>query len=205
MIRLGLLILAVFYLALPAMAQSIQVRSGEHADFSRLTLNLPERIGWSVVPSERGAHVLLGSNALTIDPGVIFDRIPRDRLTDAQWNAERRRLELTFGCDCAVRGFWFGKSMLVLDISARDPDRADEPDLTGQRLVSHAPEPVPSRATNLLTTFVAAAPWPWPGRRRVPLACDAPPRWPPPARSSWRQWWPSGPPRCPPRGSWWPA
>ena len=153
MIRLGLLILAVFYLALPAMAQGIQVRSGEHADFSRLTLNLPERIGWSVVPSERGAHVLLDSDTLSIDPAMIFDRIPRDRLTDVQWNVERRRLELTFGCDCAVNGFWFGRSMLVLDISAREPVRADEPDLMGQRLVSAAPEPLPSRATGLLTPF----------------------------------------------------
>ncbi len=124
MIGLIRLLVLLALAAPPVQAQVIEMRSGEHEAFTRLTLALPERADWSIIPVDGGAHVRFSDEDLSIDTGRVFERIPRDRLTDARWNAGGRTLELTFGCACEVRGFWFGASMLVLDVSA-GPDPID--------------------------------------------------------------------------------
>jgi len=60
--------------------------------------------------------------ALRFDLSGAFDRIGRDRLRALAAPEGQGRLLLDLGCDCALRPFWHGARMLVLDIA--DPPAA---------------------------------------------------------------------------------
>ena len=75
------------FLTTMAQAQTVAIRSGEHAEFSRLTMNLPSRPNWQIEASETGARLIINQPNLTLDPSSVFTRIPRDRLTDLSWQA----------------------------------------------------------------------------------------------------------------------
>lgn len=144
MIRLFLIILSLLYLAIPARAQVVQVRSGEHENFSRLTINLPDRLDWSVEPNNEGARVVFSNAGLQLDTSVIFDRIPRARLSNATWNESRRSLDLRFDCACVVTGFWHGSSMLVLDVQDDKVGRSE----TTPAPLGNAPLTLPQKETS---------------------------------------------------------
>lgn len=114
----------LIYLALvgDVQAQTVQVRSGEHEAYSRLTMALPSRIPFQLEPGDRGVRILFENSGFTLDTSQIFARIPRDRLFDAEWDAKSRALELKFQCACEAKAFWHDRSMLVVDISNRRPD-----------------------------------------------------------------------------------
>jgi len=125
MIRVFLITLALIYLTLPSAAQTVSIRSGEHDSFSRLTLELPERIEWTIEQVDQRAYIRFKSSTLIVNADDVFDRIPRDRLSSILWDSEKRQIDLQLACDCRVNGFWFGKALLVLDISdakATSPD-----------------------------------------------------------------------------------
>ena len=109
-----------------AVAQTVQIRSGEHDTFSRLTMALPKRVEWQVTEVDGGVDLILKSPQLTLDTSAIFTRIPQDRLTAATWSGPNRALQLRFTCACEADVFWHGASLLVLDIrDAPDTTEAD--------------------------------------------------------------------------------
>jgi len=118
MIRLLLPLLA---LLLPAMAtaQTVPVRSGAHAEFTRLVLDMPRRVTWRVQTRETGASVIFETSDdapdLDFELDSVFDRIGRERVRAVA--AGPGRLEIDFACACDLRAFWHGARMLVLDIA----------------------------------------------------------------------------------------
>ncbi len=122
MIRLFLIGLSLIFLALPVGAQEARLLSGKHDTFTRLTLNLPSRIEWTLETWEDGAEIYFDSQSLSVDLSYAFNRIQRERLKDVSWNNNQSTLKLSFDCACEVKGFWHENSLLVFDI-------IDNPDL----------------------------------------------------------------------------
>ena len=112
---LSLLLLVAF--AQSAYAQTVSVRSGAHDSFTRLVLNLPERLDWVIENTESGASVVFPQSNVTFDTSKVFNRVTRDRLEDISAPSGAARLDLTFDCNCTLQPFWNDRTMLVLDLA----------------------------------------------------------------------------------------
>lgn len=117
MISRVLSLLLFFAFAQAAAAQTVAVRSGDHDSFTRLVLNLPDRLDWTSESTPTGASVIFPKNSVAFDTSAVFDRITRDRLTNISAPTGAARLDLTFDCKCTLRPFWNDRTMLVLDIA----------------------------------------------------------------------------------------
>ena len=120
-----------------ASAQTIPVRSGEHDSFTRLVLQIPKGVDWSVASRARSANVKLELPGAKFDIGQVFDRIPRSRLLGVTQSGAESTLTLDLGCDCDVVGFTQSGTLLVVDISDPPKPWSANPD----RLVPTNPKP----------------------------------------------------------------
>ncbi|MGY6410609.1 MAG: hypothetical protein ACXIUV_06250 [Alkalilacustris sp.] len=118
----------------PALSQSLTMRSGEHASFTRLTLPVPAGQSWQVGRTEDGYGVRLPDLQASIDTSEVFARIPRSRLSDLRIVSQG--VDLILGCTaCHANAFRAG-SLLVIDIrdGAASADARFEARLSGPRL-----------------------------------------------------------------------
>jgi tetratricopeptide (TPR) repeat protein len=119
MIRLAALLLA---LASPTLADTARVVSGEHADFTRLVVELPQDAVWTVGRIPLGYAFATDSAAQPgYDLSRVWNRIPRTRLRALRANPETGALELTLACPCHVFPFEYRPGMIVLDIKDGPP------------------------------------------------------------------------------------
>ncbi|SEL54720.1 hypothetical protein SAMN05443999_10650 [Roseovarius azorensis] len=118
MIARLLLALLFCLLGQTGIAQTVQIRSGDHEGFTRLVMTLPARIEWQTETREGGASLVFARPGLVFDTSRVFDRITRARLADIVAPTGQSRLDLSFACDCGLLTFWHDRSMLVVDISA---------------------------------------------------------------------------------------
>lgn len=124
----------VFLLSgLSAFAQGVPIRSGEHTGFTRLALDLPERIGWTRENGEGRVSIIFADRTLLFDTGRVFERSTRDRLADLSTVGSGGRLDLRLACDCRVDLFWHARAMLVIDIHDRPVTRHSRTDSAAQR------------------------------------------------------------------------
>lgn len=98
-------------------APTVVVRSGEHGTFSRLVMQVPESVEWSLEQGEGQATLNLQMPGVQFDTSQAFDRIPKTRLTGLAQKEQGGALDLTLGCDCQVVGFRHSGALLVIDIS----------------------------------------------------------------------------------------
>ena len=120
--------------AAPVTAQSITMRSGEHAAFTRLTLPVPPGQSWQVGRTDDGYGVRLPDLDAQIDTSGVFARIPRSRLADLRPVAQG--IDLVLGCtDCHANAF-HERGLLVIDIRNGAPPQGArfEARLTGARV-----------------------------------------------------------------------
>jgi hypothetical protein len=143
MIRAAVFCLAL-WLAAPALAQSVTVRSGAHEGFDRLVIDLPRRLDYRIEAHAGGATLVLDVPTLRFDVAAVFARIARNRLRALAAPEGQARLRLDLACDCQLRTFWHGEAMLVIDI----PDPV-QPSLTRRPAVRLGPA-APSPATGAL-------------------------------------------------------
>lgn len=115
-IALLLVLMSTGFAALPTWAQTVTVRGGEHGDFTRLVLSLPERTGWSYSADGRAGTLRLERSGLDFDTGQVFRFIPRTRLTALAPLPDGSGLLLDLACDCPVAVFEDRPGLLVLDI-----------------------------------------------------------------------------------------
>ncbi len=101
---------------LTAMAGTVTFRSGEHADFSRLVLDIPPGTDWSL---NRLAddYVLSLGEGMSFDTSAAFDRIPRDRIAALETPPDTGELVVRLGCDCHAVAFLFAPGKLVIDVA----------------------------------------------------------------------------------------
>lgn len=160
-------LLALIILAVTApsalQAQTVAVRAGEHATFSRLALDLPRRSGWRVERGPNAATLIIAQDGIAFDTTAVFNRIPRERLTGLSSPAPGR-LVLDLACACPVEGFWHTDRMLVIDI--RDPRRGGPepgpgpaPRQIDQRSRPNSASPAAEPSARSLATRMITAPW----------------------------------------------
>lgn len=112
-----LLALIAMLLALPALAQTALVTSGEHADFTRLVVTLPEDAEWRFGRTEAGYELVAAAlPGLRYDLSGIWDRIPRTRLTNVWADPTTGALQLSLGCACHAFPFEFEPGTIVIDL-----------------------------------------------------------------------------------------
>ena len=154
-------------------AQSVSVRSGEHENFTRLVFDLPKRVDWDLQKTANQAFLRLSSADWTYDTSAVFDRIPRERVTDVTADPEDGRIMIALGCPCDVSGFWHGRAMLVIDVREIDPTQkakaaqSDEPSSvllqqleTGFASPSASARLVQERFASRMSAFVPGRPEP---------------------------------------------
>jgi hypothetical protein len=117
MIRWLVIVLAAW--TAPALAETARVISGEHADFTRLVVELPAASDWTVGRTAMGYGFVTRA---PVQPGYdlssVWDRIPRTRLQGLRVDPDSGALLLTLACDCHVFPFEYQPGMVVLDVRA---------------------------------------------------------------------------------------
>lgn len=112
-------LLAATFAAAPALAvEGGPIRSGEHADFSRLVLPIEPETEWNVEARAGGATLFFPGKALNFGTAGIFDRIPRSRIRDVRSTAgpEGTLVEVDLGCACRIGARFVDGRVLAFDV-----------------------------------------------------------------------------------------
>ena len=110
-------LLLLVMMATTVRAETARVISGEHADFTRLVIELPQAGDWSVGRIPDGyAFAAKTEPQPDYDLSSVWQRIPRDRLQSLAVDPATGALSLGLGCDCHVFPFEYGSGIVVLDI-----------------------------------------------------------------------------------------
>ncbi|MCC5965458.1 MAG: hypothetical protein JJU24_04915 [Natronohydrobacter sp.] len=100
--------------AAAAQITTIPVRAGEHMDFTRLVIRIPNDNGWRVTTEGRTARLIVDGPELRFDLSQTFSRIPRTRLGAVRTTSDGLIFELA--CDCELRASEDISQYLVIDI-----------------------------------------------------------------------------------------
>ncbi len=110
---------------LPLAAQqrdTVIVRSGEHADFSRLVFPGAQGQSWNVVQlSDNEVQIVFASSLPDLDLSSVFDLIPRDRLRAIE--TDDRTIIMSLACSCSVDVQQIPTGHIVIDIE--DPEETN--------------------------------------------------------------------------------
>lgn len=104
-----------------AIAETVVLRSGEHADFSRIVVQFSSSVNWSFGRSDNGYELRTDALGTEFDTSEIFDLIPRTRISEVS-SPGPGRLVLAVSCDCSGDVFEIRSGRLVLDIKDGAPD-----------------------------------------------------------------------------------
>lgn len=125
-------------------AEPVTVRTAEHEGFTRLVLDLPRPVAWSIVRSGNQHRLKLEGIAAEFDLRDSFRRITRQRVTNIRVEEEdENTLGISVGCDCVLESSLYDRRMLVIDVRPRlssDPDAVSS-DAPGPIARSAAPQP----------------------------------------------------------------
>lgn len=139
--------------ATPALAfEGGEVRSGEHADFSRIVMAVEPATEWSLETRDRKAVITFPDKSLAYDLRGVFDLIPRDRITDitTAQGAAGTTITLSLACDCRVSTKFVNGQYLAVDVgdptalaalSPDDPALIGPPPPEARTDAAKAPEP----------------------------------------------------------------
>ena len=107
--------LAIFHSG-PAQSQgaTVLVRAGEHRDYTRLILQLPEQNQWQLSRGTISARLDIEGPSMEFDLTETFSRIPRTRLRDLR--ASAGGLNLYIACDCDIQAREDIPQFLIIDI-----------------------------------------------------------------------------------------
>ncbi|WP_372834870.1 hypothetical protein [Puniceibacterium confluentis] len=128
MIRLLITCLVILWGGTAA-AQVLQVRSGEHAGFTRLVIDIPPGTDWALSPGQPpyDREIEFPGRSFSFDTGDVFQRLNANRLLEVGTPTATSNLGLKLACDCKVDAFVLDSKMLVVDISDAEPDNSLAP------------------------------------------------------------------------------
>lgn len=123
-------------------AADVSVLSGEHASFTRLTFSIPDGLGYDVTGNGQKIRIAFtASDPVQIDDDRIFNRIGRDRVSDAK-AVGPDVFEIGLACDCTFSEFFQEPNLLVIDIR-------DAPDSKSTAETVEPDRPVPTPEVTL--------------------------------------------------------
>lgn len=103
------------------LAQHITVRSGDHADFSRLVFELPDPQSWEMGRVDKGYEIRFQDNNFKIDISNVYLRITHDRIENIFVSRDYSKVVLTLNCACYADAFEFRPGLLVVDVKDGKP------------------------------------------------------------------------------------
>ena len=98
-------------------AETLKLRAGEHADFSRIVIDLETPSDWRLGRTPEGYELRLSRTGIEFDTSGVFRKIPRSRLADVKSGATPGTLALQVKCACHANVFTTTRGALVIDIS----------------------------------------------------------------------------------------
>ncbi len=110
------LALALMLVPFAAQAEVAKVRSGKHADFTRITVTTEQRHTWALARTQGGYLLSLGADGLRFDLTEVFRAIGHERLQSIWVEPDSGDLQLGLACACHIIPFEFSETVLVLDI-----------------------------------------------------------------------------------------
>ncbi|SLN76571.1 hypothetical protein [Roseisalinus antarcticus] len=113
MIR-SLLVVLLSVVAGAATAQTVAIRSGWQAEFTRLVFSIPPAVEWELTEAEEGYLLTLDDPTVVYDLEGVFERIPQSRL--ANLTPDGNALKIDLACDCRADAFLWRPDRLVIDI-----------------------------------------------------------------------------------------
>lgn len=115
------LCLLLCLLGVPALAQGVNVKSGEHGPFTRLVFTYSEPVDWVLGRSAQGYALRLKGPSRVYDLSDVYRRITRDRLRSIWVDPASNDLLLGVDCACHAIPFELGPTVLVIDIRDGPP------------------------------------------------------------------------------------
>jgi len=109
-----------------AWAETVTMRSGEHPDFTRLVLDIPDGAAWTTEKISDGFSVQI-EGATSFEIGSVFDRIPRTRIKSLRGPEGFASLTIVSDCDCSIAAFNWKSTKLVVDIKDEKSFKKTEP------------------------------------------------------------------------------
>ena len=106
----------------PGRAQTVPVRGGEHGDFTRLVMQLPDGTSWQVDQEAQTVRLRVDAPRVVFDLEQTFARIPRLRVASVR-RAPGPGIEISLACDCPLRVFEDLPGQVVIDV-LNPPDDA---------------------------------------------------------------------------------
>ena len=112
-------LLTVFFLVASniVFAETLRVRSGEHANFTRFTINIPPGSVWKINQFSQEFELIVDIENAEYDLSGIFSRIPRTRVVDVDQKGIGGPLKFTLNCYCSVNPSLFENDLIVIDVS----------------------------------------------------------------------------------------
>ncbi|HCQ65898.1 MAG TPA: hypothetical protein DIU07_12430 [Rhodobacteraceae bacterium] len=142
----GLLLVMFSVLPEGTMAETVRVRSGDHAGFTRLVVDFTGEEDWVFGRVDGGFEFRPGREDMTYGLDRVFDKIGRTRIEDVR-DLGDGRLYLGVGCNCHAVVDELSNGKVVLDIvagPARAPGTGEDAELPAY---GAQPEDQPGAAT----------------------------------------------------------
>ncbi|MGJ8588582.1 MAG: hypothetical protein ACSHXW_10545 [Yoonia sp.] len=93
----------------------MRVQTGEHANFTRVVIGLPQGADWQIGRTSEGYAIRVPTTeGFTLDQ--FFALIPRDRIAGVSQTPTAGELRLTIDCDCHATASVYLSNFLVVDI-----------------------------------------------------------------------------------------
>lgn len=105
----------IYLLASSAVAQNASIRAGEHDRFSRLVITIPKEAEWDVGRMDDGFGLQI-AGVSNYETESVFERIPKDRISDLKQSRGTDLLFIASDCRCYVDAFLWQPDKLVVDI-----------------------------------------------------------------------------------------
>lgn len=171
------LFLSLVMAAVPAAAQDLRVRAGEHAGFSRLVFYIGSDSPWQVNRISEGYRLQIrqpGSSGFDVTD--VFSMIRRDRVRALEPAGAdgQPALDIVLACECHATGFIHAPGILVIDI--RDGPAPEDAPFETSFSVAEVPVAQPDTAPVPPGTAVSGQQAPEPGGEQAPRDTEASPR-----------------------------
>jgi hypothetical protein len=103
-------------LAFPVLAEPIRLRSGEHADFSRIVVDAIAGSRWQLGRTAEGYELRLKPDDAEFDFSNVYRMIPRTRLASLGLGSVPGSIALRLACDCHAVAFQTANGAVVVDV-----------------------------------------------------------------------------------------
>ena len=123
MIMRLLVLITVMLAPASAVAEAVKVTSGDHPDFTRIVIEYPETVAWTVGRTADGYELRLPGGPAQYDLSQVFDVIGKDRLAAIWADPASGALHFGVACACFAMPFEFRPGTVVIDIRNGTPPK----------------------------------------------------------------------------------